>query len=226
MKLIISNKHDVVIGKKLPSLILSNAVKHDGVTMKSIINSGDYRILNNTYRIIPWKKGESYYHEILERSSQQLEAMLSYHSKVHVIRYDLHVSKYTEANEDLSKFMRALNQRLKRKYGHVRLGYVWCREQNLSNKQHYHLALMINGNLFKSSHTISAIVDELWTRLGHPVTYKPDNHIYKIQRGDEVVARAAFERMAYMAKVRTKGKRKGPVNDYSTSRLKAKWLLH
>ncbi|WP_286237597.1 YagK/YfjJ domain-containing protein [Neptuniibacter halophilus] len=194
--------------------------------MKSIIYSGDYRVLNHTFHITPWKQGEPYYHDILERTSQQLEAMLSYHSKVHVIRYDLHVQEYTETSEDLSKFIRALRQRLKRKYGHARLGYVWCREQNLSNKQHYHIALMINGNLFKSSHTISAIVDELWTRLGHSVTFKPENHIYKIQRGDESVALAAFKRMAYLAKVRTKGKRKGMANDYSTSRLKPKLLLH
>lgn len=53
MKLIISNKHHLINGGQSLSSIISNAVKHDGVAMKSIIYSGDYRVLNHTFHITP-----------------------------------------------------------------------------------------------------------------------------------------------------------------------------
>ena len=58
----------------------------------------------------------------------QIDAMLSHHSKIHIIRFDLRVYQYIENNEKMTTFNRRLHKWLKRKYNLKRIGFMWSRE--------------------------------------------------------------------------------------------------
>jgi predicted nuclease of restriction endonuclease-like RecB superfamily len=58
----------------------------------------------------------------------QVDPMLSHHSKMHIIRFDLRVYEYTENNGIITTFNRRLHKWLKRKYNLKHVGFILCRE--------------------------------------------------------------------------------------------------
>ena len=76
----------------------------------------------------------------------QVDAMLSHHSKVHVIRFDLRMYEHADNNYIMTIFNRKLHKWLKRKYKLSRVGYIWCRELETAKQQHYHYALIIDSH--------------------------------------------------------------------------------
>lgn len=159
--------------------------------------------------------------EILERTKQQLDAMLSHHCKVLVLRLDLSVNEYTPKNELMSKFMRKVRKKLGAHYGFTRVGFIWAREQEKAKKQHYHFALIVDANKVRHPHRMISIcedVAEAWElRL-----FTPKQCYYQIKRGDEIAYQKAYRRLSYLAKTRGKGYKLDSANDYSSSRIKAK----
>ncbi len=164
----------------------------------------------------------SCYVEILDRIASQLQAMLSYHSRVTVIRFDLHLYRSFSDNTEVSKLMVKIKKRLKAKYGSTRLGYIWVRELEKAKKHHYHIVLFVNGNMLQHPSNLLAWIERRWTARGHPKPYIPSHCYYVIERKTNENLDLAFYRLSYLAKVRGKGKlnRDNSVNDYSGSRLK------
>ncbi|OUR68618.1 hypothetical protein A9Q73_03655 [Bermanella sp. 47_1433_sub80_T6] len=149
--------------------------------------------------------------------------MMSHHSKVLVVRYDFHLYDHTECNTIMSKFIRKLKRRLKPHYNFKRVGYIWAREWNKSRgqakAQHYHCAIMLNGNQVRHPDKINAIVTDIWERLGQAHVYLPKHQYYLIKSTDRETLAAARKRLSYLAKVYTKGNKQRYTNNYSTSRL-------
>lgn len=161
------------------------------------------------------------YVEILERTKQQLDAMLSHHCKVLVLRLDLSVNDYTPKNEIISKFIRKARKKFEAQYGFTRMGFIWAREQEKAKKQHYHFALIVDANKVRHPHRMISICEgiaEAWElRL-----FTPKHCYYQIKRGDEIAYQKAYHRLSYLAKTRGKGYKAHSANDYSSSRIKAK----
>lgn len=158
--------------------------------------------------------------EILERTKDQLDAMLSHHSRVIVIRFDLHVNHYEDKNSLLSKFIRKLRKRLNNRYDLKRVGFVWVREIEKAKKQHYHLAIMLNANKVNHPAEVYSLIDEIWMGWNQPKPYRPEHGYYNLTRTDKDTYQAAFIRLSYLAKQRGKGYKAKQANDFSTSRLK------
>ena len=178
----------------------------------------DIKINGETININAGKK-KGIYKEILERFVGQLDIAYSIHKRVLVHRIDLHTNYFTVNNKIISKFMNRLKQWLKRNYGLDKIGYIWVREKERSDKQHYHLALLLDGDKIRHPKRLNEQIKEMWLPLGHvPVTLNP---YYNIDKHNHNETRAEIiERVSYLAKVRGKRIRDKQIKDYQTSRLR------
>jgi len=159
------------------------------------------------------------YLAILKPIKQQLDAMLSHYSKVLMVRLDLHVCEYSGDNKKISYLMKKLKKSLNQKYGMKHVGYSWVRELETSDRQHYHLALLLNGHKIRYPQKIIKWIEQFWQNRGEPKPFTPKNCYTMIYWGDHESYKKAFFRMSYFAKERGKGHKDLAANNYSTSRL-------
>tara|TARA_R110002049_G_C9172598_1_gene562116 strand:+ start:3196 stop:3720 length:525 start_codon:yes stop_codon:yes gene_type:complete len=157
--------------------------------------------------------------EILERIKQQLDAMLSHHCKILVVRLDLHVECYRPDNEVMSKFIRKVRKKLCAYYDFNRLGFIWVREQEKAKQQHYHLAFFMDANKVRYPDKCISICERI-AKGWELFIFTPKNCYYLINRGDSKVYQDAFYRLSYLSKERGKGCKAKAANDYSASRIK------
>jgi len=151
----------------------------------------------------------------------QADALLSYHSKVLAIRFDLHIYQQTKDNKIITIFNRRLFKWLKRKYNLKRIGFIWCRELETAKQQHYHYVLMVNGHQVRHPVEILLKVKEIWEQhLNHSLEYTPKNCYYNIKRDNFDSIQAAIWRISYLAKARGKGYKPDQTKNYGTSRIK------
>lgn len=155
-------------------------------------------------------EGKGCYMEMLRRIDQQLTAMLTHHNKVLLVRVDIHLDPdiRPEDNDIISHYIRKMRKWAKRKYKVKRLGYAWCRELCKSKKIHYHIALMIDGNVTQDHRTIVKETDRIvnsYRHLGyHSTSIYLEDCFHMIHRGDKVEYNTAFKHLSYFAKERTK----------------------
>jgi hypothetical protein len=160
------------------------------------------------------------YREIIERFVSQLDIALCIHKRLLVLRFDLHLNKYSKDNKVISRFMNRLKQWLNRNYGLQNVGYIWVREQEKSKRQHYHLALMLDENKIRHPKRLNAQIKEMWLPYGHmPTVKKPYFNINTIKANYKTVREEIILRVSYLAKVRGKRYRDVQTKDYQTSRL-------
>ena len=157
--------------------------------------------------------------EILERIKQQLDAMLSHHSRILVVRLDLHIDGYRSDNEIMSMFIRKVRKKLCAYYDFKRVGFVWAREQEKAEQQHYHLALLLDANTVRFPDKLISICERIAEAWGL-FLYTPKNCYYLVGRSDSQAYRKAFYRLSYLSKERGKGYKAKTANDYSASRIK------
>lgn len=160
--------------------------------------------------------------EILCSIKSQLDAMLSHHSRILVLRMDLHVHDYTAVNSQMSKFLRKLKKKLKAKYQLTRVGHIWVREIETAKQQHYHLAIMVDAHKVNHPKKIISLIEEIWTGWGLPKPFTPSNCYKVFHRNDASSYRELFYRLSYLAKQRGKGYKSKSANDYSASRIRMK----
>jgi uncharacterized protein YycO len=156
---------------------------------------------------------------IIEKFVVELDKMIARYKRVFVLRFDLHLRQYCDDNKQITTFIKAQVQRIKRKYKTKYVGDVWVREVERSKIQHYHCAFFIDGDKIRNSFALNQQIKAKWYKNGHrSVVPKPyyflDKHNMKEER-EKVIYR-----LSYLAKVRGKGYRSPQAKDYSTSRLK------
>jgi hypothetical protein len=185
----------------------------------TMTNQSPYTINTDSYDINTGKNKHSCFTNILDTMHAQMQAMLSHHNKIIVVRVDLHCEKYTPCNIELSRFMCKVRKRLYSHYKCTRFGYLWVREQERSKSQHYHVMLIIDANKIQQPAALLGWLQERWSVRGHPRPYVPENCFYMVHRGDEIAFGEAFYRCSYLAKARGKGYGSLGANNYSGSRV-------
>jgi hypothetical protein len=108
---------------------------------------------------------------------------------------------------------------VRRNYETDKVGRVWVRERERAKHQHYHCALLIDGDKIRHPKKLLAGIKAKWeaTCPDHfmPEIRKPFHFADKSTGLDDSVYR-----LSYLAKPRGKGYRPDQVKDYSTSRIK------
>lgn len=158
---------------------------------------------------------------LLKKILGQLEAMLSHHNKIIVVRFDLHLSHYTADNRQLNRFFDKARSYAIRHYGVNRMGYVWVRELEKTKRQHYHCAIMLDGNKTKGAHKLIEYMRKRWLFETDSSFHIPDNPTYHLTRdNDNQQTGEVIYRLSYLAKARGKGYKGKNARDFSTSKLK------
>ena len=147
--------------------------------------------------------------------------MLSHHCKVFTYRFDLHLKNATDDNSTVSLFIRKMRKKLTAKYKFKYVAFIWVREQHDAQTQHYHLALMLDGNKIRHSKKLHVILSGIAKLLNMKVSGCPRPYA-NLDRKNLDKYSDFFYRLSYFAKQRGKeaGKRKKTANDYSASRIK------
>lgn len=170
------------------------------------------------------------YVEMLKAIDDQLRAMLSHHSRVLMVRLDVHVHERDPKNEIMSDFVERLKRWASGNYKkNVRTGHVWCRELSTDKGLHYHLILLFNGNEVKSHYKVWEKAQQIAEHHAHRgyrnVPYFDDRPMHMmITRGDEASYDKAFKWASYLAKTRTKDNkyRSDKGKNYSKSKIRHK----
>jgi len=161
------------------------------------------------------------YKEIVLAFIEQLDLAMAIHKRVLVLRLDFHMNQYTEDNKTFSNFVKNVRQYLDRKLNIQNVGYQWVREHERSKKQHYHLALILDGNKIQYPSKLIKTIQEKWLPRGS--IWKPKKCFYYIDKHNTSKVRGeAIFRASYMAKIRGKQYRPAQTKDYYCSRLKSK----
>ena len=188
--------------------------------MKKVIRASEIE-LDSSVLGIQGNLKQGCFLEILVRIKQQLDAMLSHHCKILVVRLDLHLEGYRPENELMSKFIRKVRKKMYAYYGFKRLGFIWVREQERAIQQHYHIAFFMDANKVRYPDKLISICERI-AKAWELFLFTPKNCYYLINRNDSKAYLKAFYRLSYLSKERGKGYKAKAANDYSASRIKLK----
>jgi hypothetical protein len=157
---------------------------------------------------------------VMERCAAEYTSQLG-------IRFDAHYPKdmplppHAHTNAVMSTFFDSLNSKIewnrKGKAHDSSVRYTWCREYGKEGRPHYHVALLLNGDAYRTigwfeseKDNLSWRIREAWaTALGLPIEiagpliHFPDNLVYHIGRNPGEFE-AFFYRASYLCKVATK----------------------
>ena len=158
----------------------------------------------------------------LERMIEQVGAMLSIYSKVHLLRFDLRTYSYSETNQLMTKFNRIFHRWITRTYGikNNRIGFIWCREIETAKQQHYHYVLILDGHSVRHPIRLLDKAQDIWNNQLNGSEFTPKNCYYNLKRDEYNTIQPAIYRISYLAKVRGKGYKPKQTKNYNTSRLK------
>lgn len=196
--------------------------------MRKKIND-DYLRLDGRDLPINTKHGKYYcYVEPMERFKRELDHMIDYHNKVFMFRFDVRLYEYTPDNKVLTKLIKAFVAWVKRRYDMKRVGYIWVRELERSKHQHYHVAVMLDGNKVRTTKALLEQLDHLTSIQNMSIGYCK-NPSYMIKRqdiidGNYTIYDDAFRRVSYFAKERGKNYKGDSANNYQTSRIRPKQI--
>jgi len=149
------------------------------------------------YRCIPM---------LIERMSDEFTAAMELHSKVLAVRIDLQAFEQSETNTPIEELIRWFKQDLKRRYYMKNIGHFWVRENSRKKGIHWHIVLLLDGNIMQSSWAVTDKIKNYWEetkRAGR--VFIPKNCFTQIKRGDKEAFNKAFYRASYLAKERSKG---------------------
>jgi len=202
--------------------------------MRNVFSGNTYNGYDLSYSE---KNDQGFYREILQASELLFNDMTMRHGKVFfsmfVLKYPAgSASFYPNDNSLLSRFIEALTLYCKRKKVDPR--YLWVRECSDTGQPHYHLMLLLNGDLVQNAHGILQKATELWQRclgiedgkgLVHLCTtdkdYAPYGGVKIIRNGQDFqqVQSKCYELASYLAKRYSKGGLPPYVNGFGSSRL-------
>jgi len=152
--------------------------------------------------------------DILKKILDQLIATSTYHHKLFIFRFDLHIKEYTNNNKVITDFNRRLFKKVKRHYKVKRIGYVWVREQEKSKKQHYHYVLILDGSKVNSPHSLQTWISAIWSFDDGTCHWSQYYNISRAELG------SVTHHLSYLAKTRGKGYRPPQTKDFGSSRIK------
>jgi len=161
-------------------------------------------------------RGFGLYQVILERMLHQLVNLQDYHSRITIVRIDLHFPdgqalNHKHENKLLSRYIKKVKVDLGSTTwkNHKRIIHGWVKEIGASGKSHYHLFFgfqtlhLTLGAISGEGHTgMWKLLQDRWKEItGGTVHFtKPHN----LNRGDTKAFEDCFYHLSYLAKVRDK----------------------
>ncbi|MGL4613053.1 MAG: YagK/YfjJ domain-containing protein [Shewanella sp.] len=173
-------------------------------------NSSLYAYKNHAYHVYRPKQ-QGLIQSAMNTIIADYEIMLSHYARVFIARIDLHPRRYCADNTQVQEYLNQLVKRIEQHYK-TKVIFHCAREQDTSDREHYHLAIMVSGHRVNHHSKLLAMAESLWKRLTNGTVASVDNPYCKVCRGNKASLKAAIYRSSYLAKKHTKernGKTKG-----------------
>ncbi|WP_261369194.1 inovirus Gp2 family protein [Yersinia mollaretii] len=180
----------------------------------TLLHSGPYLHNSLSYKVYygTSRKCSPLYIEILDKFTNEINAMRSCYSRTYAFRFDLHIPErmsVDESNSLISKLFSKLRDKFKSKQWDnqpiKKFAYGWVWEIKKAKKPHYHLWIALPGNqVQKTGHVdygLFKIINDLWMNLteGLGSAHLPKNS-YMIKRDDDRELKEFVYRISYLAK--------------------------
>ncbi len=107
--------------------------------------------------------------DILQAIELRVRSMIDHFCRVYLVRLDIRFPLgYVpmHANKECSELIRQLMEYYT--YHHIATQYVVVREQNTSENQHYHLAILFDGSKVENGWAVKMKAADIWQRLVGP----------------------------------------------------------
>jgi len=160
-----------------------------------------------------------YYTHMLRTMLNQLFAMSSYHSKLFVMRFDLRQYENNPTKKRITDFNRRLFDRVRAKYGDLRIGFAWRREQKKSRNPHYHYVLILDGHKVQHSHNLISMAKSIWEHMDGSL-WVPKNCFYNLTRNALDTIQKVIFRISYLAKGGSKKPSSESGKNYGASKIR------
>ena len=154
------------------------------------------------------------YTQPLREIIQRIVEAVAHYRRVLFVRLDLSMGEGAATSERLSAFLKLASRYVRREY-QTRLEYVWCRELEAAKHQHYHLALLIDGDKLRHPARLYEELAEIWQRKGGRLSIPENGYL---MTDDHNITEAVY-RVSYLTKERGKGYRPDGARDFGYSRL-------
>lgn len=163
---------------------------------------------------------------LLQKLYNNLNAYLSRHSKMYIIRFDVSMYDSLANNKKISKLRSVIIKQLKLHYN-TSAGFGWVREQNTTeDKCHYHCFVILNGHEVNNSYKMFRLVMPVALKLITDLNfYFPENCGYMVKRHQLDTFQAALYRLSYLAKNHTKEGNPALAKGFYFSRIKHRALV-
>ena len=161
-------------------------------------------------------QGSGTYSATVKKSFEQFDLGLDRWGRQLLIMFQLKPGSTSDTNRVMTRLLRRVNYQLK-KLGITEIGYHWCRELERGKGEHYHLAIWLDGDKYRTSHSIAPIIQEAWEQIGGQYDSLRKRYLYV---DDEITRLEALYWLSYLSKGRGKGNRPTHTKDHAMSRLK------
>ena len=179
--------------------------------------------------------------DILQAIEQRMQSMVDHHCRTYLVRLDIRFPLgYVpmHANKECSELIRQLREYYT--YHHIATQYVVVREQNLSENQHYHLAILFDGSKVENGWAVKMKAADIWQRIVGPgsgpcielcrrfegengiMILRPTNKAAGLDLQNQLAAfnvayREAMTWLNYLAKTATKGLAPHKTKEFTSS---------
>lgn len=162
-------------------------------------------------------KGSGVYTATIKKSFEQFDRGLDCWRRQIMVIAQLHLGYSQSTNKVMTLLLKRLRYRFAKELGINEFGFHWCRELERGEGAHYHLYLWLDGDKYRTSHSITPRIREAWENLGGSIgsTGRPYHFV-----NDEQSRLDALYHLSYISKGKGKGNRPVQTKDHGMSRLK------
>lgn len=175
----------------------------------------DYEYLNTVWQVYNCAGGLNT--NYLQRLFKIVHALFERSQRWFILRFDLHLKRYSKSNALLSTLRERLYYRIeknidsrkdKRIKQKANKHLAWVREQVDNKPQHYHCVIFLDGYLFDHPKTIMTWIKDIWADLTNGEGHVPDleHPFYDLHLNDLLQRQRVLYRLSYLAKNASKHK--------------------
>ncbi|EOV4175385.1 inovirus-type Gp2 protein [Yersinia enterocolitica] len=211
--------------------MIGNSLRRKG--RSKLLHSGPYLHNSLGYDVNygTSRKCSPLYIEILDKFTNEINAMRSCYSRTYAFRFDLHIPEgmsVDESNSLISELFSKLRDKFKAKQWDnqpiKKFAYGWVWELETVKQVHYHLWIALPGNQVQNTGHVDygmfQIINDLWLNLtkGLGSAHLAKNS-YMIKRSDDKELKKFVYRISYLAKDRGKYSEGDKTKRFDGSRL-------
>jgi len=169
---------------------------------KVIKPKGEFLYNDILWKVLPANDQQN--RKMMKRIFENVDRVSVLSSRFLAVRYDLHLKEFQTNNQVIELFHKHLFAQLRKHYPKSFVSYIWVRERNEADAQHYHYALMMDGDYIRTPYRLNEIVKICWEEAAGGTVYFPENMDYFVKPNDIDTYSKLMIRLSYFGKKATK----------------------